>query len=80
MDQEETRIQPQGFSHKENAINSSATEQFGGTLHTIFPDPWHFGTDPDPDPRIRTSDYQIRIWIHLFRQWPSRRQQKKFSF
>ncbi len=19
-------------------------------------DPWHFGADPDPDPRIRTSD------------------------
>ncbi len=24
-------------------------------------DPWHFGVDPDPDPRIHTSDWWIRI-------------------
>ncbi len=27
------------------------------------PDPWHFGVDPDPDPRIHASDKWIRIWI-----------------
>jgi hypothetical protein len=36
-------------------------------------DPWHFGKDPYP--RIRTPDLQIPIL--LFRQWPSRFQQKK---
>ena len=26
-------------------------------------DPWHFGVDPDPDPRIHASDQWIRIRI-----------------
>ncbi len=26
-------------------------------------DPWHFGVDPDPDPRIHASDWWIRIRI-----------------
>ncbi len=30
---------------------------------TSVPDPWHFGTDPDADPRIRTSDLRIRLRI-----------------
>ncbi len=37
----------------------------------IFPDPWHFGADPDPDPRIYASYQWIqihaRIWICYFR-------------
>jgi hypothetical protein len=28
-------------------------------------DPWHFGVDPDPDPRIHASDYWIRIRIRI---------------
>ncbi len=47
---------------------------FVQSLVSSVPDPLHFDTDPDP--RIRTSDKRIRIWILLFRQWPSRRQQK----
>ncbi len=35
----------------------------------VVPDPWHVGTDPAPDSRIRTSDWRIRIL-------PSRCQQK----
>ncbi len=26
------------------------------TLFTSVADPWHFGVDPDPDPRIHASD------------------------
>ncbi len=29
----------------------------------IIADPWHFGVDPDPDPRIHASDSWIRIRI-----------------
>ncbi len=25
-------------------------------FYCIVPDPWHFGVDPDPDPRIHVSD------------------------
>jgi hypothetical protein len=34
-------------------------------LESSVADPWHFGTDLDanPDPRIRTSDQQIRMLI-----------------
>jgi hypothetical protein len=32
----------------------------GRQSHSVG-DPLHFGTDPDADPRIRTSDKQIRI-------------------
>ncbi len=28
-------------------------------------DPWHFGVDPDPDPRIHASDQWIRIRIRI---------------
>ncbi len=28
-------------------------------------DPWHFGVDPDPDPRIHASDLWIRIRIRI---------------
>ena len=27
-----------------------------GTGSLSVPDPWHFGLDPDPDPRIHASD------------------------
>ncbi len=27
-----------------------------GGIQTSVPDPWHFGVDPDPDPRIHASD------------------------
>ncbi len=26
------------------------------TIYISVPDPWHFGVDPDPDPRIHASD------------------------
>ncbi len=32
----------------------------------IVPDPWHFSTDADADPRIRTFSYPIRLRILLF--------------
>jgi len=28
-------------------------------------DPWHFGTDRDADPRIRTSDFRIQMRIRM---------------
>ncbi len=28
-------------------------------------DPWHFGVDPDPDPRIHASNWWIRIRIRI---------------
>ncbi len=30
-------------------------------VETSVADPWHFGVDPDPDPRIHASDSWIRI-------------------
>ncbi len=33
------------------------------TMPSSVADPWHFGVDPDPDPRIHASDYWIRIRI-----------------
>ncbi len=33
------------------------------TVYTSVGDPWHIGTDPDADPRIRTSDLWIRMRI-----------------
>ncbi len=35
--------------------------------------PWHFGTDPnsDPDPRIRTSDWRIRMPIREAQNIPT---------
>ncbi len=32
---------------------------------TSVPDSWHFGVDPDPDPRIHASDQWIRIRIRI---------------
>ncbi len=34
-------------------------------LKSSVADPWHFGTNPDPDLRIRTSDLRIRIQSRL---------------
>ncbi len=33
------------------------------TVRSSVPDPWHFGMDPDPGPRIHASDW--RIWIRI---------------
>jgi hypothetical protein len=33
------------------------------TVESSVPDPWHFGTDPDP--WIRTLDLRIRIWLRI---------------
>jgi hypothetical protein len=32
------------------------------------PDPWHFGVDPDPDPRIHASYYESGSGSCYFRQ------------
>ncbi len=32
-----------------------------GSVVCSVADPWHFGVDPDPDPRIHASDWWIRI-------------------
>ncbi len=39
---------------------------------------WHFGMDPDPDPRIRASDWRIRIWILPFSSVNFKTQKKLF--
>ncbi len=41
---------------------------------------WHFGMNPDPDPRIRASDLQIRIRFLLFSSLTFKRQQKNIFF
>jgi len=35
------------------------SSSFSNFLFSVFP--WHFGADPDLDPRIRTSDYWTRL-------------------
>ncbi len=54
------------------------------SLSNSVVDPWHFGTDtnPNPDPRICTIDLLIRIRIRilLFRQWLTRCQRKVYLF
>ncbi len=42
---------------------------------SVVVDPWHFGIDPDPEPRIRTTDTDP-----AFRHWLTRWQQKIFVF
>jgi hypothetical protein len=57
-------------------------------LHTIpfciiiFPDPWHFGSDPHPDPWTHTLDYGSRSGSVScsFSQWLPRCQQKMSFF
>ncbi len=44
------------------------------------PDPWHFGTDPDPDPCIRTLDNGSGLGSCCFRLWLSRCQQSLSFF
>ncbi len=43
-------------------------------------DPWHFGADPDPDPRIRTSDKWIQLRIRLLSSLTLRMQKKNIFF
>ncbi len=48
------------------------------SLASRVPDPWHFGMDPDADPRICTFDFRIRMRIRLRSRLFSRCQQKYF--
>ncbi len=43
----------------------STTQTTTSITRSNLGDPWHFGTDPDSDPRIHTFDWRIRILLFL---------------
>jgi hypothetical protein len=48
-------------------------------VFTSGADPWHFGVDPDPDPRTHASDW-IRIRILLFSSLTFKTPTKNYFF
>ncbi len=50
---------PSSAKHDKNFWGKSGLHEAGSTAmieSSSVADPWHFGVDPDPDPRIHTSD------------------------
>ncbi len=61
------------FFRNEQRFGSTSDQEY---VNTSVPDPWHFGVDPNPDPRIMPLNNGSGSCF--FRHWPPRHQQKRF--